>query len=168
MGRCGCCNKVMRYTYSQTMNQYFYTCKRCKTRIYLNDLKLILVEDIKTQIIKIFVIDIFLMIISVLFSRHAIYNFYTDETMIFGMAILVGNVLVLALLLTSFIRTHLCNTKFEALSGKKVAFFADKAYFSKRIHNTEIEILNVQKYIISAELLLTDIDNIKNNKFLAE
>ena len=53
MVRCGCCNKVMRYTYSQTMNQYFYTCRRCKTRIYLNDLKLILVDDIKAQITKI-------------------------------------------------------------------------------------------------------------------
>lgn len=53
MVRCGCCNKEMRYTYSQTMNQYFYTCRRCKARIYLNDLKLILTEDIKAQITKI-------------------------------------------------------------------------------------------------------------------
>ena len=104
------------------------------------------------------------MIISVLFSRYAIFNFYTDETMIFGMAILAGNIFVLALLLTSFIRTYLCNTKFGVLSGQKVNFFADKSYFAKKIHNTEIEILNVQKYIISAELLLTDIESIKNNK----
>lgn len=53
MVRCGCCNKLMRYTYSQTMNQYLYTCRRCKTRIYIDDLKLILVEDIKEQITKI-------------------------------------------------------------------------------------------------------------------
>lgn len=53
MVRCGCCNKVMRYTYSQTMSQYFYTCRRCKTRIYLDDLKYILTEDIKGQITKI-------------------------------------------------------------------------------------------------------------------
>ena len=53
MFRCGCCNKLMRYTYSQTMNQYFYTCRRCKTKIYLNDLKFILTEDIKGQITKI-------------------------------------------------------------------------------------------------------------------
>jgi len=53
MVRCGCCNKLMRYTYSQTMSQYFYTCRRCKTRTHLDDLKLILVEDIKAQITKI-------------------------------------------------------------------------------------------------------------------
>lgn len=53
MVRCGCCNKLMRYTYSQTMNQYLYTCRRCKTRIYINDLKFILTEDIKKQIAKI-------------------------------------------------------------------------------------------------------------------
>ena len=51
--RCGCCNKLMRYTYSKTMDKYLYTCRRCKTRIYLDDLKLILVEDIKAQITKI-------------------------------------------------------------------------------------------------------------------
>lgn len=32
------------------MNQYFYVCSRCKTRIYINDLKHILIEDIKRQI----------------------------------------------------------------------------------------------------------------------
>ena len=53
MVRCGCCNKLMRYSYSQTMNQYFYTCRRCKTRIYIDDLKFILTEDIKAQITKI-------------------------------------------------------------------------------------------------------------------
>lgn len=53
MVRCGCCNKVMRYTYSQTMNQNLYTCRRCNTRIYIDDLKFILTEDIKDQISKI-------------------------------------------------------------------------------------------------------------------
>ncbi|MCI9182289.1 MAG: recombinase family protein [Acholeplasmatales bacterium] len=50
---CGCCNKVMRYTYSNSMNQYFYVCSRCKTRIYINDLRHILKEDIQTQLSKI-------------------------------------------------------------------------------------------------------------------
>ena len=50
MVQCGCCNKVMRYTFSNSMNQYFYVCSRCKTRIYINDLKHILIEDIKRQI----------------------------------------------------------------------------------------------------------------------
>lgn len=53
MVRCGCCNKIMRYTYSKTMNQNLYTCRRCKTRIYIDDLKFILTEDIKDQILKI-------------------------------------------------------------------------------------------------------------------
>ena len=35
------------------MNQYFYTCRRCKIIIYLDDLKLILADDIKAQITKI-------------------------------------------------------------------------------------------------------------------
>lgn len=51
--QCGCCNKVMRYTYSNSMNQYFYVCSRCKTRIYINDLKHILKEEIQTQLSKI-------------------------------------------------------------------------------------------------------------------
>lgn len=53
MVRCGCCNKVMRYTYSQTMDQYLYICRRCKTRIYLDDFKTIIDNDIKEQISKI-------------------------------------------------------------------------------------------------------------------
>lgn len=53
MVRCGCCNKVMRYTYSKTMNQYLYICRRCKTRIYLDDFKTIIDNDIKEQISKI-------------------------------------------------------------------------------------------------------------------
>ena len=35
------------------MNQYFFVCSRCKTRIYINDLKHILKEDIQTQLSKI-------------------------------------------------------------------------------------------------------------------
>lgn len=50
---CGCCNKVMRYTYSNSMNQHFYVCSRCKTRIYFDDLNHILKEDIQTQLSKI-------------------------------------------------------------------------------------------------------------------
>lgn len=53
MVKCGCCNKIMRYTYSKSMNQYFFVCSRCKTRIYINDLKHILKEDIQTQLSKI-------------------------------------------------------------------------------------------------------------------
>lgn len=53
MIQCGCCNKAMRYTYSKSMNQYFFVCSRCKTRIYINDLKHILREDIQTQLSKI-------------------------------------------------------------------------------------------------------------------
>ncbi len=53
MVQCGYCNKIMRYTYSNSMNQYFYVCSRCKTRIYINDLKHILIEDIQTKLSKI-------------------------------------------------------------------------------------------------------------------
>ncbi len=53
MVRCGCCNKAMRYTYSKSMNQYFFVCRKCKTRIYIDDLKHILKEDIQTQLSKI-------------------------------------------------------------------------------------------------------------------
>lgn len=51
--QCGCCNKVMRYTYSNSMNQYFFVCSRCKTKIYINDLKYILKADIQAQLSKI-------------------------------------------------------------------------------------------------------------------
>ncbi|MCI9654243.1 MAG: recombinase family protein [Acholeplasmatales bacterium] len=53
MVQCSCCNKIMRYTYSKSMNQYFFVCSRCKTRIYFDDLKQILIEDIQTQLSKI-------------------------------------------------------------------------------------------------------------------
>ncbi len=53
MVQCGCCNKVMRYTYSNSMNQYFFVCSRCKTKIYINDLKYILKADIQAQLSKI-------------------------------------------------------------------------------------------------------------------
>lgn len=53
MVRCGCCNKLMSNTYSKSMDKYLYTCRRCKTRIYIDDLKYILTEDIKAQITKI-------------------------------------------------------------------------------------------------------------------
>lgn len=53
MIQCGLCSKAMRYTYSKSMNQYFFVCSRCKTRIYINDLKKILIEDIQTQLSKI-------------------------------------------------------------------------------------------------------------------
>lgn len=111
---------------------------------------------------KIFAIDILLMIISALLSRLIIYKFYVDEPLVLGAVVLGGNFLVLALLLISLIQTYICNTKFGALCGKKINFFADKTYFSKIIHSVEIEILNVQKYIISAELLLKEIEKIKN------
>ena len=48
--KCGCCGKNMRYTYAKTMNQYFYTCTKCKTRIYLDDIRAIISEDIQNQI----------------------------------------------------------------------------------------------------------------------
>lgn len=53
MIQCGLCNKAMRYTYSKSMNQYFFVCRKCKTRIYINALKHILKEDIQTQLSKI-------------------------------------------------------------------------------------------------------------------
>ncbi len=53
MVKCGCCNKVMRYTHSKSMNQYFFVCSRCKTRIYLQDLETFLKEDILKQIFTI-------------------------------------------------------------------------------------------------------------------
>ena len=111
---------------------------------------------------KIFAIDILLMIISALLSRLIIYKFYVDEPLVLGAIVLGGNFLVLTLLIVSFIQIYICNTKFGALCGKSINFFADKSYFSKTIHNTEIEILNVQKYIISAELLLKEIEKIKS------
>lgn len=52
MVQCGYCNKIMRYTFSNSMNQYFYVCSRCKTRIYIDDLKHILKEDIQNQFSK--------------------------------------------------------------------------------------------------------------------
>lgn len=51
--QCGCCNKVMRYTYSKSMNQHFFVCSGCKTRIYIYDLNHILKEEIQTQLSKI-------------------------------------------------------------------------------------------------------------------
>lgn len=53
MVRCGCCNKIMKYMYSKSMNQYFFVCIKCKTRIYINELKLILEEDIQNLFSKI-------------------------------------------------------------------------------------------------------------------
>lgn len=51
--QCGHCSKSMRYTYSQTMNDFFYCCPKCRTRIYLQDLTKLLKEDISKQISKI-------------------------------------------------------------------------------------------------------------------
>lgn len=48
--KCGCCGKLLRYTYANTMNQYLYICNNCKTRIYLDDIRGIISEDIKQQI----------------------------------------------------------------------------------------------------------------------
>ncbi len=53
MVRCGCCKKIMKYMYSKSMNQYFFVCIKCKTRIYINELKLILEEDIQNLFSKI-------------------------------------------------------------------------------------------------------------------
>lgn len=53
MVQCGCCKKDMRYTYSKSMNQHFFVCSRCNTRIYINDLKYILKEEIQIQLSKI-------------------------------------------------------------------------------------------------------------------
>ncbi|MDE5715705.1 MAG: recombinase family protein [Anaeroplasmataceae bacterium] len=51
--KCGCCGKLLRYTYAKTMNQYFYMCNKCKTRIYLDDIRTIFSKDIKQQILAI-------------------------------------------------------------------------------------------------------------------
>lgn len=48
--KCGCCNKTMNYTFSVTMNMFIYECRKCKTRIYLDDFKLIVSNDIQEQI----------------------------------------------------------------------------------------------------------------------
>lgn len=48
--KCGCCDRSMRYTYSKSMDKYLYTCKKCKTRIYLEDIRNIVSEDIQNQI----------------------------------------------------------------------------------------------------------------------
>ena len=48
--KCGCCNKTMNYTLSVTMNMFIYECRKCKTRIYLDDFKTIVCNDIKEQI----------------------------------------------------------------------------------------------------------------------
>ncbi|MDE6414439.1 MAG: recombinase family protein [Anaeroplasmataceae bacterium] len=48
--QCGHCSKSMRYTYSQTMNDFFYCCPKCRTRIYLQDLIKLLKEDISKQL----------------------------------------------------------------------------------------------------------------------
>ena len=48
--KCGCCNKTMNYTFSVTMNMFIYECRKCKTRIYLDDFKTIVCNDIKEQI----------------------------------------------------------------------------------------------------------------------
>lgn len=50
MIQCGQCSKSMRYTYSQTMNDFLYCCPKCRTRIYLQDLTNILKEDISKQL----------------------------------------------------------------------------------------------------------------------
>lgn len=51
--QCGHCSQSMRYTYSQTMNDFFYCCPKCRTRIYLQDLTNLLKKDISKQISKI-------------------------------------------------------------------------------------------------------------------
>lgn len=48
--KCGCCNKTMNYTLSVTMNTFIYECRKCKTRIYLDDFKTIVNNDIQEQI----------------------------------------------------------------------------------------------------------------------
>ncbi len=48
--QCGHCSQSMRYTYSQTMNDFFYYCHKCRTRIYLQDLTNLLKEDISKQL----------------------------------------------------------------------------------------------------------------------
>lgn len=48
--QCGHCYKIMRYTYSQTMKDFFYCCPKCRTRNYLQDLTNLLKEDISKQL----------------------------------------------------------------------------------------------------------------------
>ena len=40
----------MNYTFSVTMNMFMYECRKCKNRIYLDDIKMIVCNDIKDQI----------------------------------------------------------------------------------------------------------------------
>ena len=51
--KCKCCGKIMNYTLSVTMNMFLYECRKCKTRIYLDDLKTIISNDVKDQISQI-------------------------------------------------------------------------------------------------------------------
>ena len=65
--KCKCCGKVMHYTFSKTMNMYLYECRKCKTRIYLDDLKIIIEKDIKDLISKI--------------DNNDILNFYQNKSL---------------------------------------------------------------------------------------
>ena len=109
---------------------------------------------------RVFFINIFLMIISALAARLVMSD--SEIFMIFGIPMLVFIVLLLTLFVVSLIKMRQFTHKFEILTiGRKTNIFRDRVFFTNKIQNVEIEILNAQKYIISVELILNEIENIK-------
>ena len=83
--------------------------------------------------------------------------------MVFGIPVLVTIVTLLVLFTLSLIKIRQHTHKFEMLTiGRKTNIFRDKIFFVNKIQHTEIEILNAQKYIISVELILNEVEKIKN------
>ena len=108
---------------------------------------------------KVFAINIFLMILSTLVARFVMSD--SEIFMIFGIPILAAIVALLILFVVSLVKMRQYNTKFEMLAIKrKTNIFRDRKFFINKIQAAEIEILNTQKYIISVELLLNEIENI--------
>lgn len=109
----------------------------------------------------VFFINIFLMIISTLVVRFVMSD--SEIFMVFGIPVLVTIVTLLVLFTLSLIKIRQHTHKFEMLTiGRKTNIFRDKIFFVNKIQHTEIEILNAQKYIISVELILNEVEKIKN------
>ena len=104
-----------------------------------------------------FMVNIFLMIISTLVVRLVMSD--SEIFMIFGIPVLAAIVTLLVLFTLSLIKIRQYTNKFEILAiGRKTKIFRDKSFFANKIQNAEIEMLNAQKYIISAELILKEIE----------
>ena len=110
---------------------------------------------------NVFIVNIFLMIISTLVARFVMSN--SEIFMIFGIPVLVGIVTLLVLFTLSLIKIRQYTHKFEMLTiGRKTKIFRDRSFFANKIQYTEIEMLNAQKYIISVELILKEIETVKD------